>query len=139
MKKTFKFDFSQLSLVDQKYLYDYFQVDSIHPDQAAGATSAESLKACYDQDDYDMVTRLSYFAALLAHGVAKLVKVPAAEGDKSFFVFVNFNDEVDFEFDIEWYDGLNSDGKGMISLEDTVDTFGLLELKEMMGKYKVFS
>jgi hypothetical protein len=139
MTKTFKFDFGQLSLEDQKYLFDYFQVDSLLSDQLKDATSTEALKACYDEEDYDMVLRLSYFAALLAHGVAKLVKVPAAEGDKSFFVFVNFNDEVDFEFDIEWYDGLNSHGKGAISLEDTVDTFGLLDLAGLFGKYKVFS
>ena len=140
MTKTFKFDFGQLSLEDQKYLFDYFQVDSLLSDQAAGATSAEALKACFDEEDYDMVSRLSYFATLLAHRVAKLERIPEEkDGEKGVFVFVGFDQEVDFEWDITWYDGLNSDGKGIISLVDTVDTFGLLDLAGLFGKYKAFS
>jgi hypothetical protein len=110
-----------------------------HPDQVKVATNSEVLKACFDEEDYDMVSRLSYFATMLAHRVAKLERIPEEkDGEKGVFVFVVFDQEVDFEFDIEWYEGLNSDGKGMISLVDTVDTFGLLDLKELMGKYQGF-
>ncbi len=140
MTKTFKFDFSHLSLEDQKYLYDYFQVDCFHPEKVEAADSFEVLKACFDEEDYDMVSRLSYFATLLAHRVAKLERIPEEkDGEKGVFVFVGFDQEVDFEWDITWYDGLNSDGKGIISLVDTVDTFGLLDLAGLFGKYKAFS
>jgi hypothetical protein len=43
------------------------------------------------------------------------------------------------DFDIEWYSGLNTHGKGVISLFETVDLYDLEEIVELFKKYSFVS
>lgn len=138
MKKTFRFDLASLSLEEQKYLYEYLQAEADHPENIEKATNLEELKACFDEKNNNEVYRLAFMAALLAHEVAYLIKVPEErEGEKRVFVDLLLKKDIDLgeDFDIEWYDGLNSDGYGVISLVDTIDTYGLEELTPIFKKY----
>lgn len=136
MKKSFSFDFASLSLADQKHLYRHFDIECMDEENFEKASTLAELQACFDAEGNTDAERLAYLGALMAHGLAKLIHVPQErDGEKVTFVDLVFDQEVDFVLDITEYDGLNYDGKGMISMVDTVECYRLEELGELFRKY----
>lgn len=141
--QTFNFNFEQLSLEDQKKVYlhlfsEYYGIEKFEASQ-----SLDELKAIVDEMENEDVYPLAYMAGMLAHGVAYVFSVPIEIGDgkKQEIVDIHFKEgyELGNNFDIEWYDGLNSHGKGVISLYETVDIYGLEGLVPIFKKYPLVS
>lgn len=137
MKQDFNFDFSQLSFEDQKAIYRHIDPDCIKPESLNQASDLEQLMACYDAEDNILVYRLSYLTALLTQEAAILRLASEKQNDKNLnFLEVLYRKGFDFgdDFPIEWYDGFNSDGKGLISLVDTIEMYGLEDLRSIFQK-----
>lgn len=141
--QTFNFNFEQLSLEDQKKVYlhlfsEYYGIENFEASQ-----SLDELKAIVDEMENEDVYPLAYMAGMLAHGVAYVFSVPfeTEDGEKKEFVDIHFKEgfELGNNFDIEWYNGLNSDGKGMISLYETVALYDLETLVPIFKKYPLLS
>lgn len=139
MRKTFEFNFHELSFEDQKFLYHFFDAESIDSDLVESATTVSALADCFEEPERQTVTRLAYLAALLAHGVVRVIEFPIEQlGEQRTFVDVQPDENIDFDFDITWYDGLNYDGYGAISLVDTIEMYRLKEVNEVFQKYNWF-
>jgi|GEM_PF-3387914 len=138
MRRKFEFDFDQLTFQDQKAIYRHIDPETTSPNLLESATKLEELKDYYDDEENQLVYRLSYLAALLAHGIAVILQVPVKREGKAYtFEEVILRDEfeLDQDFSIEWYDGLNYDGKGLISLSETIEMYRLEELALIFKKY----
>jgi hypothetical protein len=139
MKKSFQFDFQNLSFQDQKFLYVFLDAESLSPELVETASTVSELEACFEESERQTVSRLSYLAALLAHGVVRFIEFPIDQmGEQRTFVDVQYDGNVEFDFDITWYDGLNYDGYGLISLVATVEMYRLEELSQVFLKYSWF-
>lgn len=139
MKKSFQFDFQQLSFEDQKFLYVFLEAENLNQELVETASTVSELEACFEESERQNVTRLSYLAALLAHGVVRFIEFPIEQmGEQLTFVDVQYDGNVEFDFDITWYDGLNYDGYGLISLVATVEMYQLEELGQIFQKYSWF-
>lgn len=137
MKKRFHFDFKSLRLEDQKFLLQHFEAISKCPQLIESAKSPLQLKMCYFNEEYMKVVHLSYLAALLAHKIMVTISIPIIHMRKEkIFIETSYDMDYDFEFDLEWYNGLNHEHKGMISLASTIETYELLEIRNLFKKYE---
>jgi hypothetical protein len=136
MQKSFSFNFADLTLKDQKLLYRHFDIECFDEQKFESASTLAELQECFDDEGNTEAERVAYLGALMAHGLAKIVKVPEERyEEKVTFVDVVFDQEVDFELDITNYDGLNYEGKGVIAMVETFELYRLEELCELFRKY----
>jgi hypothetical protein len=142
MNQYFNFDFARLSFENQRSLYSHLDPECFAPEKLNQASNLEELMDCYYEDGNKEVYRLSYLAAMLAHEVATLIKTPVErDGEKYTLINARLNKGFDLgnDFDIEWYNGLNAQGYGVISLVDTVEMYRLEELKSLFENYSFLS
>ena len=141
--QTYNFNFEKLSFEDQRAVYIHLFSAYYGKEKLEAASNLEELKAIVDDMENEDVYPLAYMAGMLAHGVAYVFSVPfeTEDGGKKEFVDVHFKEgyELGNNFDIEWYNGLNSDGKGMISLYETVSLYDLETLAPLFKKYPLVS
>jgi hypothetical protein len=141
--RTFIFNFEQLSFEDQKAVYKHLFSEYYGSEKFEAANSLDELKAIVDEMENEDVYPLAYMVGMLAHGVAYVFSVPfeTEDGEKKEFVDIHFKEgyELGNDFDIEWFNGLNSDGKGMISLYETVAFYDLETLVPIFKKYPLVS
>jgi hypothetical protein len=136
MPKKFSFDFDALSFEDQKYLYRHFDIECLDEQKFESASTLAELRACFDKEGNTEAERVAYLGALIAHGLAKIEKIPEErDGEKGTFVDLFFDQDVDFLLDITDYDGLNYEGKGVIAMVETVELYRLEELGELFRNY----
>jgi len=140
--KRFEFNFKQLSLDDQKLVYKHLFPQSDSHNKIDQAGSLEEIMALFDELQNKDVYPLAYLAAMLAHEVAQVEATPISNYGKDYFT-MDVHLEEDYvlgnDFDIEWYSGLNTHGKGVISLFETVDLYDLEEIVELFKKYSFVS
>jgi hypothetical protein len=140
--KKFEFNFKQLSLEDQKLVYKHLFPQSDSHDKIDQAGSLEEITALFDELENKDVYPLAYLTAMLAHGIAHVEATPISNYGKDYFT-MDVHLDADYElgngFDIEWYSGLNTHGKGVISLFETVDLYDLEEIVELFKKYSFVS
>lgn len=141
MENEFRFDFNQLSLKDQKYLLTFFEAEGCSDMEKFHATySSAELLSLFDKGELRKVGHLCYLAALLAHNVIIYTAIPKYHMRKErIFKSVVKNKDVDFKFNPDWYDGLNNEHEGIISLTSTIETYDLLELDSLFKKYECLS
>lgn len=140
--KKFEFDFKQLSLEDQKLVYKHLFPQSDSHDKIDQAVSLDEIMALFDELENKDVYPLAYLTAMLAHGVAQVAATPISNYGKDYYTMdVHFEEEYELgnNFDIEWYSGLNTHGKGVISLFETIDLYDLQEIEELFKKYSLVS
>jgi hypothetical protein len=96
------------------------------------ARDLEQLMACYDDEGNTLVYRLAFLTALLTQEAALLYQVTKKKKGKTLTlldVLCKKGFDLGDDFPIEWYDGLNYDGKGLISLVDTIEMYRLEDLR----------
>lgn len=137
MKPKFQFDFKKLSIEDQKYLFKFFEAGGCSDlEKFEETTNSEELLSLFDEDEIRIVFHLSYLAALLAHELIVYLTFPSYHMRKErTFKSVMRDNDYSFEFDPEWYDGLNNEHEGVVSLTSTIETYDLLDLKDVFSKY----
>lgn len=141
MEKEFRFSFDQLTLMDQKYLLKFFEAEGCSDwEKFENTYSSAELLSLFDRGELRKVSHLSYLAALLAHNVIIYTAIPQYHMRKErIFKSVVKNKDVDFKFNPNWYDGLNNEHEGIISLTGTIETYDLLELDSLFKKYECLS
>ena len=135
--QQFHFDFKQLSFADQKAIYNHFDPFGFFTDEVNKAESLEEIQSIYYEEENADAFHLTYLAAMLAHGVASVNrKEVERNGEPHTLVTVDLNPGyiLEEQFDVAWYDGLNSEGNGVIALADTVELYQLEKLDSMLKK-----
>jgi len=136
-RPKFQFDFMKLSIEDQKYLLKFFETKGCSDfEKFEETTSSEELLSLFDEGEIRTVNHLSYLAALLAHQMIVYLTFPNYHMRKErTFKSVMQDNDYSFEFDPEWYDGLNNEHEGVVSLTATIETYDLMELGPLFLKY----
>jgi hypothetical protein len=138
MENEFRFDFNQLTLKDQKYLLTFFEAEGCSDVEKFHDTySSAELLSLFEKVELRKVSHLCYLAALLAHNVLIYSAIPQYHMRKErIFKSVVKNNDVDFKFNLDWYDGLKNEHEGIISLTGIIETYDLLELDSLFKKYE---
>jgi hypothetical protein len=137
MKPRFQFDFKDLSIEDQKYLFKFFEAEGCSDVEKFEETKdLEELLSLFDEDEIRKISRLSYLAALLAHEVVIYsTHIQYHMRKDRLFKSVYQDNYYSFDFELDWYDGLNNEHEGVISIAATIETYDLLDLKPIFSKY----
>lgn len=142
MAKKFSLKFTDFSFEDQRFLYQYFFIDSIHQDALSKAANREELTQILTADENKKAYYLGYLAAMLAYDVVYLDLIPVANYGKDYYKMkMELAPEVMLseDFDMGWYKGLNSLGPDKTCLFTTKMDYGLDDLDFIFKKYAMVS
>jgi hypothetical protein len=135
-KKTqqFNFNFDSISLGDLLLLYNHFQIENFG--NVYDAKTKEEFFKCFDEEGNSDAQKLIYLAALYAHGCIKMLDKKIISNEKEYnFYEIGHNKTIEFELDETDYDGLNTEGYGVIDIIDTYFYYEIEVVKSILVKY----
>ena len=135
-KKTqqFNFSFDSISLGDLLLLYNHFQIEKFG--NVYDAKTKEEFFKCFDEEGNSDALKLIYLAALYAHGAINMLDKKIISNEKEYnFYEIWHNKTIEFELDETDYDGLNTEGYGVIDIIDTYFYYEIEVVKSILVKY----
>jgi hypothetical protein len=133
-KQQFNFNFESISLCDLLLLYNHFQIEKFG--NVYDAKTKEAFFKCFDEEGNSDAQKLIYLASLYAHGAIKMLDKKIISNEKEYnFYEIGHNKTIEFELDETDYDGLNTEGYGVIDIIDTYFYYEIEVVKSILVKY----
>ena len=133
-KQQFNFNFESISLAELLLLYNHFQIEKFK--NVYDAKTKEEFFKCFDEEGNSDALKLIYLASLNAHGCIKMLEKKIISNEKEYnFYEIGHNKTIEFELDETDYDGLNTEGYGVIDIIDTYFYYEIEVVKSILVKY----
>lgn len=130
----FNFNFESISLADLLLLYNHFQIEKF--ENIYDAKTKEEFFKCFDVEGNSDAKKLIFLAALYAHDCIKMLDKKIISNEKEYnFYEIGHNKMIEFELDEADYDGLNTEGYGVIDIIDTYFYYEIEAVKSILVKY----
>jgi hypothetical protein len=132
--QQFNFNFDSISLGDLLLLYNHFQIEKFG--NFYDAKTKEEFFKCFDEEGNSNAKKLIYLAALYAHGAINMLDKKIISNEKEYnFYEIWHNKTIEFELDETDYEGLNTEGYGVIDIIDTYFYYEIEVVKSILVKY----
>lgn len=140
-KHRIDFDFRKLDLEDIKSIFQLFyfgQAPYLENPEAFKADSLDTFQVSFEPEENEEIEKITRLAALLKEGAIRLYEFDHFSdftGKTEKMETFLYSQKFEFQFDESDYDGLNSEGKGVISMVNTYYSYPMKEILQILDNY----